>query len=383
MKLYYIANARMPTEKAHGIQVAKMCEAFVEERIDLTLVVPRRVTEPQSIEEYYGLRVPIKLVKLPVLDWYTGGRLGYFLSSFSFMVSYLIFLWKRKRKGEKFILYTVDMDNYSSSALTLLGIPLFSEMHGSKPPTLPQRMLFRRAKGIIPINKIIVAELQSHFPNSSAKYIVEPNGVDLSKFSTKHNKKDAREQLGLPVDVPIVLYAGRFFGWKGLEILPQAASITPLVRWQTVGGGQADFERLVKQSLPKNLFFAGSRPHSEMSLWFSAADALLVLGTARDVQSYRYTSPMKLFEYLATGRPIVASSTPAIHEIVSEKEVLFYLPDDAENLAQVVRYAVSNDEKLLPLTEAAMRQATRSSWSARAKRIVKFMGENTNSNIYA
>lgn len=382
MKLYYIANARMPTEKAHGIQIAKMCEAFVEEGIDLTLVVPRRVTEPQTIQEYYGLRVPVKLIKLPVLDWYTGGRLGYPLSSFSFTISYLIFLWKRKRSGEKFILYTVDMDNYSSSALTFLGLPLFSEMHGSKPQTILQRMLFKKVKGIIPINRIIVEELQNRFPNSPTKYLVEPNGVDLAKFSAKYDKRDARKKLELPQDIPVVLYAGRFFDWKGLEILPQTAFLTPHIRWQTVGGAQADFERLVKQSLPENLFFAGSRPHSEMPLWFAAADALLVLGTSRDIQSYRYTSPMKLFEYLATGRPIVASSTPAIREIVTEKEAIFYIPDNTADLARVVQYAVSQNEKLLPLTEAAMRQATRSSWRARAERIVGFITEHTNSNLH-
>ncbi len=362
----------MPIEKAHGIQIAKMCEAFIEAGVDVTLVVPRRATDERSVRDYYHLRVDVPLVRLPVLDWYRGGRLGYFLSSVSFMLSYLLYIGYKKVAGENFILYTVDTDNYSSSALVLLGLPLFSEMHGAKPSTIPQRTLFRRAHGIVAINKIIVKKLQETFPRSSARYIVEPNGVDLSVFAGI-DKRDARTRLGLPHDIPIVLYTGRFFGWKGLEILPHAAVLTPFMRWQMVGGTEEEFARVVKDPLPANFFLAGSRPHSEMPLWFAAADALIVLGTARDIQSYRYTSPMKLFEYLAAGRPIIASRTPAIQEIVSEEEVLFYEPDDVNDLARAAQYAVTHAEELRPHSEAAKRKAASSSWKVRAERIMCFI----------
>ncbi len=373
MKIYYIANARMPTEKAHGIQIAKMCEAFIEEGIDITLIAPRRGKSKESLREYYKLRVDVPIIHLPVIDWYTGGRFGYPISSLSFMISYFIFLLRKKMKGEKFILYTVDMDNYSSSALACFRVPLFSEMHGAKHSTLAQRILFKKVKGIIAINKIIVEELKQNFPNSSAKYIVEPNGVDLSHFEQKFTKKEAREKLGLPQDIPIVLYAGRFFAWKGLEILPEAASKTSHIRWQMVGGVKEDFVKLVEKPLPENMFFAGDRPHGEMSLWFTASDALLVLGTKRDIQSYRYTSPMKLFEYLAMGRSIVASSTPAIREIVNDKEVLFYEPDNTKDLARVVEYAVLSNESNKMRNSEAKKHGERCSWKARAKRIIEFI----------
>ncbi len=374
MKLYYIANARMPTDKAHGIQIAKMCEAFIEAGVDVTLVVPRRATDERSVRDYYHLRVDVPLVRLPALDWYRGGRLGYFLSSVSFMLSYLLYIGYKKVAGENFILYTVDTDNYSSSALALFPSPLFSEMHGAKLDTGAQRLLFSRVRGIIAINQIIVEELKETFPHASARYIVEPNGVDLSVFAGI-DKRDARTRLGLPHDIPIVLYTGRFFGWKGLEILPYAAALTPSMRWQMVGGTEEEFARVVKDPLPANFFLAGSRPHNEMPLWFAAADALVVLGTARDVQSYRYTSPMKLFEYLAAGRPIIASNTPAIREIVSEKEVLFYTPDDAHDLARIAKSAVTHGQELASRIEAATRLAVASSWRARAERIVRFIDE--------
>lgn len=372
MKIYYIANARMPTEKAHGIQIAKMCEAFIEAGIDLTLVVPRRATDPRSIREYYGLRIDVPMVRLPALNWYSKGHFGYVVSSVSFMCFYLFFLMGKKIQGERFVLYTVDMDTFSSSTLTFLSMPLFSEMHGAKSSTIGSRLLFKGVRGIIAINRIIIEELQHTFPSSQTRYLVEPNGVDIASFP-KTGKREARERLGLPLDIPTVLYSGRFLEWKGLEILPHAAKEIPLIRFQIVGGTEEEFKNLVKESLPENLFFAGSRPFNEMPLWCAAADALIVLGTKRDIQSYRYTSPMKLFEYFAAKRPIIASGTPALREIVSEKEVIFYEPDNAQDLARAVESATTRGEEFATHVEATTQRATASSWSTRAERIVRFI----------
>jgi glycosyltransferase involved in cell wall biosynthesis len=374
MKIYYVANARMPTEKAHGIQIAKMCEAFIEAGLDLTLVVPRRKTDPRSIREYYGLRVDIPTVYLPAINWYGKGPLGYRISSLSFMFAYVLFLIRKQMRGEHFVLYTVDMDTFSSSALTLLRAPLFSEMHGAKVSTISQRRLFKRARGVIAINKIIVEELRQAFPRSSTQYLIEPNGVDLLAFP-QTSKQEARERLGLPQDTHLVLYSGRFFEWKGLEILPRAAALTPSVRWQVVGGDKEEFGKLVTEPLPDNLYFAGSRPYTEIPLWCAAADALIVLGTKRDTQSYRYTSPMKLFEYFAAERPIIASDTPALREVVSEQEALFYKPDDPKDLAEVVQQVVTHPQELEPRIVAATQRAIASSWRARAERIMRFMQE--------
>ena len=381
MKIYYIANARMPTEKAHGIQIAKMCEAFIEEGIDLTLVVPTRATDARSLKDYYGLRVSVPLVRLPALDWYGRGRFRYALSSLSFMFSYVCFLAYKKMAGEHFVLYTVDIDTFSSSALTFLHRPLFSEMHTAKSATIAGRVLFKGIRGIIAINRIIVEELRRAFPHSRAQYMIEPNGVDLASFP-KTEKAEARTRLGLPIDIPIVLYSGRFFEWKGLEILPKAAAATPSIRWQIVGGDEEGFEKLVHEFLPANFFFAGSRPYNEMPLWYVAADALIVLGTKRDVQSYRYTSPMKLFECFAAERPIIASGTPALHEIASEKEVLFYEPDDAQDLARLASYAVTHHKELAPKIQAAGRMAAQYSWRSRAERIVRFIKETTSTRAH-
>lgn len=369
MKLYYVANARMPTEKAHGIQIAKMCEAFIEAGTDVELVVPRRGMR-QSLRDFYHLRVNVPIVRLNSIDVYNYGRVGYFLSSLSFMLGSLLFLWGRRLCGEHFMVYTVDLDNYSSSLLPLVGLPLFTEMHGGKPRSLAQRFLFRYVRGVFAINSLIIEEFKQKFTKSKPQYLSEPNGVDTELFASR-DKHEARMRLGLPLEATIALYTGRFFGWKGLEILPQAAAHMSTIDWYMVGGSREDFLKVTGlTTVPANMHFIGSQAQAEIPWWLAAADALIVLGTKRDQQSYFYTSPMKLFEYLLSQRPIVASDTPAIRQVVSEKEVFFYEPDNAENLALTLHTCVSNKDAVSEKVSAAYEKGKTHSWSARAKRIL-------------
>ena len=85
MKILYIANIRLPTEKAHGIQIMKMCEAFAGLGHEIELVVPWRFnwikTEPF---EYYGVKKNFKITKLPSLDTVWLGRIGFWVQSFTF-----------------------------------------------------------------------------------------------------------------------------------------------------------------------------------------------------------------------------------------------------------------------------------------------------------
>lgn len=371
MKIYYVANTYMPYEKAYGIQIAKMCEALIEEGADLTLVVPSRGPRG-ALQEFYGLRVAIPTIWLPTLDLVSYKRFGYACMAFLFSISYVLFLFYRWLRGERFVLYTIDADWFSSAALVLIPAPLFSEMHGAKRRNFATRFLLSHIRGVIAINRIIIDELKKMFPHSTAHYTAGPNGVDIAMFAPQ-DKSQARDKLGLPQETKIVLYSGRFYEWKGLEIIPRVAALTPEIRWQIVGDTREKFIDVVREPLPANMYFAGGQPYSEMPLWNAVADAVLVLGTKRDEQSYRWTSPMKLFEHMSAGRPIVASATPAIKEIVSEREAIFYEPDDVKDLANKVRQAVTGGEQIVLMVNEARHAANGLSWNNRAKHTIQFI----------
>jgi glycosyltransferase involved in cell wall biosynthesis len=368
MRLYYIANARMPSEKAHGIQIAKMCEAFIEQGVDVVLILPSRKNKVKSIKDFYGLRREVKTVMLFSFDWYDRGRVGYAVSTLSFMFSYLAYLSTHLRRGD--VVYTVDLDHFAYGAIPFLNAPYFSEMHGGKPTTSLHRNLFKKAAGIIATNDITKEQLKKEFSLPEERIIVEPNGVDFTAFSPL-DKQQARQKLSLPSDLKLALYVGRFFDWKGLEILPDAAKKLPSdITIGLVGGSAEEFSRVTERK-SEGLVFYGEKLYAQMPDWIAAADVLLVLGTKRDEQSWQYTSPMKVFEYMACKRPIVASKTPALQNILSNDECYFYEPDDAGALAEAIVKATESDDA--SRAEGAYEKVRQYSWELRAKRILGFI----------
>ncbi len=102
MKMYYVVNARLPNKKAYGIQIAKMCEAFIEAGVDFTLIIPRtRAARSSSTRDFYHLRVDIPTVTLPAPDWYDKGRIGYAISSLIFAKFLFYHFLYRRLRGER------------------------------------------------------------------------------------------------------------------------------------------------------------------------------------------------------------------------------------------------------------------------------------------
>src|SRR3989338_6424929 len=103
-KLIYIANARIPTEKAHGIQIMKMCESMGElevgdGKLEVELIVPRRLNPiKQDPFDYYGVKRNFKITKLPTLDFIALGlgRFGFFAETLIFLIAVRIYLLFRK-----------------------------------------------------------------------------------------------------------------------------------------------------------------------------------------------------------------------------------------------------------------------------------------------
>lgn len=379
MKIYYVVNARMPSDKAYGIQIAKMCEAFVEQGIELELIIPRTQHAQIPLKEFYNLRVDVPTSTFAGFDWYDRGRIGFALSSLTFMASVCLYLLRRERSA---LIYTIDMDSYSFAPLALLNAPVAAEMHSPKPTNIFTRLFFEKVKYIITTNPIIQDELVSVFALPLERFIVEPNGVDPCAFEAPA-KGEARKALGLSADAKIVLYVGRFYDWKGMSILQQTAFILEKkgILTYLVGGTQADFERRT-QSSSSSLHFGGLVAHQDITRWCSAADVLLILGTRANEFSYRYTAPMKLFEYLASGRPVVAADTPALRSLISEHEVKFYTPDDPADLVRAISSVFSDSERAGQARVKGLQKAREHVWAKRAERILAFCSPEVENVAY-
>lgn len=374
MKIYYIANARMPNEKAHGIQLAKMCEAFVEEGADIELIVPKRKNlNPQSLRNFYGLRKEIPITYLPIVE-FGATPLGFYLSALTFGVSYFFYMLVNKIRGHGGFVYTIDLDNFSFVFIPLLGMPYAMEVHDAKKWSVWYWFFFRFARAVFPNNSAVGEKLKQVFHISDARVSPQPNGIDIEFFSSAPSRNEARQTLNVPQEEKIVLYSGSFLHWKGLGILLHAARLLPRVQFYLLGGTKEELrEASGEKDIPDNVVVAGRQKYTAMPLWLSAADILTVIGTKSNEYSYLHTSPMKLFEYMATHIPIVLSRTQANQEIVSDREVLFYEPDNAEDFAKKIQYAIDHPAEMKKKSESAFQKSREYTWEKRAKNILNLL----------
>jgi len=381
MKLYYIANLRLPTEKAHGIQIMKMSQAFVNQGLKLTLVVPKRFNQKikQDPFEFYDLKKEFKITRLFCLDLMglekIFGKIAFLIQSFSFAFVVLIYCLLKSKKDE--VLYIRHL--FSVWLLSLFGFRVYYEIHA-----LPKNMIFgprfyKRLAGIIVITKNIKKTLIKKGIDND-KILVAPDGVDLSDFMLDLTKSECRRKLNLPQDKKIILYTGHLFKWKGASVLAEAAkkiSLDCLVVF--VGGTTEDIVKFKeKYSHLSNILIAGWHPYKEIPCWLKAADVLVLPNSGKTEISRYWTSPMKMFEYMTSQRPIVASDLPSMREVLNKKNAVLIKPDSSQRLAQSIDFVLKNPDFSHKLAEQAYIDIRLYTWDLRVKRIIEFISKRLN-----
>lgn len=365
MKILYIANARMPTEKAHGIQIMKTCEAFAELGHEVELILPWRSNPiKEDIFEYYNIRKNFKIKRIPSLDLIWTGKIGFWIQSFTFaeMASWCAFL----RKTD--IIYS--RDELPLFNLSFLKKNIFWETHTGRYNFFVKHLL-KRCAGVISITE----GLKNFYIKKGVdpkKIIVAPDAVDIVDFSKNYIQTDVRKKLGLPIDKKIILYAGRLDGWKGAETALEASKLLPAEIQLVVIGGEAKQTARFQKEHP-SVIFLGFRPYRELAENLAAADVLLLPNTGKNEISARFTSPLKLFAYMASKKPIIASDLPSIREILGEENAYLVAPDDVISLAEAIKNTLNQKELSESKAGNAFKDVQKYTWRARAEKIINFI----------
>jgi len=369
MKFFYIANVRIPTEKAHGLAIMKMCEAFAKENINIVLVVPRRLNNlKENPFDYYGVGKVFNIKKIPVLDlipWF--GKLGFLIEAISF--AKISFLYSIFNKAD--IYY--GRDELTLSLLSLFKKNVAWESHTAK-NSFWVRILLKRCKKLV----VISNGLKEYYMSLGVpieKILVAPSGVDVKSFSLDISKEESREKVGLPQNKTIILYTGHLYSWKGVDTLAEASSnFDDNTIFIFVGGTDKDVLNFKNNYKNKNnILVLGQKRNSEIPYYLKSANLLVLPNSGKEDISRKYTSPMKLFEYMASGIPIVTSNLPSIREIVDESMVYFFEPDNAEDLSKTIKRALLETEGSIEMTNNAYNLISNYSWENRAKNILEFI----------
>lgn len=356
----YIANVRFPTEKAHGIQIAKTCEALLQRGVTLELWVPKRHTPiTDTPETYYGLSRDIPTRRFGTLDTVRFGRLGFILQSLTFAYS-----CARALRGNTEPIYCRD-EIVLWTLSYISNVPFIWESHDGSWNIFARRAA-HCAKALVVVTEGAKALYLSRGIPAEKVHVIR-NGIDLVAFQRAETKEVARARLGLSADARIALYVGRLDGWKGTKTLFEAADVLSKEIQTVIIGGEAQQVKNLSRDYP-SVRFLGYRPYAELASNLAAADVLVLPNTAQSGISFDLTSPLKLMGYMAAGRPIVASDIPSVRELVDETSAYLVKPDDAKALAQGIQLAFSSEDAVVKAAEAR-RRAEALDWSVRAERI--------------
>jgi glycosyltransferase involved in cell wall biosynthesis len=376
-KLFLLFHGRFPSEKAAALFAGKSAEAFADEGYKVAVLVPDRSDrEMEDPFKYYSLKDNFDVMYLSVIDFFKYKKLFFW----TFLISYISFSFSScmhvaKNSGKDDIIYSNEI--LPLFLISFIRKNCFYEMHDF--PESKVRlfgMFLRRMKWILIHNHWKMEMTKNLFPMiDQEKFLYEQNAVDIRAFDLDISKEEARKKLSLPLDRKIAVYTGHLYGWKGAYVLGEAAQkLSDEFLVVFVGGTSRDVEEFKNRfGNEKRIDIVGFRHHEEIPLWQKAADVLVLPNTAKQKISAYYTSPMKLYEYMASSRPVVASDIPSIREIVNESSAVLVEPDNPEALAYAIESTLMAPKISEELARSAYASVLEHTWDKRAKRIIDFM----------
>lgn len=266
-----------------------------------------------------------------------------------------------------------------------LGIPTVFEIH--RPfATWMGRKLAHRIFTSPKITSVTISEslrahcIRTYGITDRTKIITKHDGVKLDKFSQLPDKDALRDELSLDKGKYIICYTGNLYKRRGIDLMLNAATNLPEgAMLLIVGGSEEHIEE--KQSLSKklgctNVRFEGYKPNSEIPKYLKAADVLAMpyeLG-AEDVKGSEigdFMSPLKMFEYMASGTPIVASDLNVIKEVLfHESNAVLFEAGSQKSFEKSIKFVFENGEKANEIADRALSDVEDYTWEKRAASII-------------
>lgn len=230
--------------------------------------------------------------------------------------------------------------------------------------------VYRHVDGLFALTGLLIEDIRKAY-DLSTPCVVLPDAVDIE--AAEQARPYARTS-----DRPRLLYLGSLHPWKGVDIALKAMAHVD-AELCIVGGTQqriTELKALADQlALSNRIEFVGPVPPCERYRHIKSADICL-LPLRPVVIGSRYTSPLKLFEYMASKVPIVISDLPSIREVVtSGQEVVGVKPGDVQSLADGINRLLSDSQLQEDLVKRAFQKVQSYSWQSRARRMVDFINQ--------
>lgn len=237
------------------------------------------------------------------------------------------------------------------------------------------RLSFGAATTLICVSEAAKRHFISKWNVAPEKIVVVPNGVDTAAFDPRESAHQLRDRLGLNSE-PVIMFVGGFQPWHGLEQLVEAfaavARKRPAARLILVGDGPARpavEQQIGQMGLAKSVCITGYVAHEAIPDWLAMADVVVAPYPA--LPEELWFSPLKLFEYMAAGKAIVASQAGQIAEVIQHgHNGLLVRPGNISQLAEATLDLLDDPGQRMRLGQNARQQAVEQhSWAAYTRRL--------------
>ena len=313
MRILYFADIRFPLERANGIQTMETCHALAERGHDVRLVVKPDTHSPaRDPFAFYGVeRTPSLIIERANAPAGAG---------IMQRVAYMSFAFGRAfGKDRAHVIMTRDL-GVASGLLRIpraMRAPLVYESHGYAPDVaraLPDLVATASAPGASKLKRLATRE--ANVWRGADGYVTITAGLAdelTQRFGARERIAVIPDGMRMPAALTgapagrLVAYAGHLYAWKGVDVLLHAVALIPDAHALIVGGHEKepDIGRLRALAsdlgLSSRVTFTGQVEPSGVAAHLAAASVLVLPNTASAI-STRFTSPLKLFEYMAAGR---------------------------------------------------------------------------------
>jgi glycosyltransferase involved in cell wall biosynthesis len=381
MKILYISQSVIPSKSANSIHVMKMCAALSKlgNQVDLFCWNNHRFIE-KDIEnnfKFYSVAQNFKILRLKVSDVWILREI--------MTVLYIIYKIFTKKYD---LVYS--RSTQISWFLSIFGIKTILEIHS--PPSTKTNFLFKRIlkkgklKFLILINHALKKHiLENYKVHKYLEMIIMPDAADDKKINNIKNKLNQNFE----IKKNSIGYLGHLYQGRGVELIIKLAKEFPKNNFYIVGGTMQHIQ-VWKKSLNlnlKNIFFMGFQNQKNCDFLRHKFDYLIApyrnkvyvhgavsetSGNKSKLETSRWMSPLKLFEYMEAKKPIITTNLPSIKEIfTNEEDAILCDPNNFEQWKNAI-FRLNKDANLRRKisTNAYKKFIKNFTWNLRAKNLL-------------
>lgn len=365
-KIVYVSNANIPSESASSVHVMKMCEAFAQNDVDITLIIPNHFNKEKykdtDVFDFYGIKVPFKIKRVNFIQKNVKG-----IREIIYTIVAVLYTKLVKRPD---IMMTRKI--MAARIAVMLHLPYILELHSATEPThysLEKTLKSRYMRKLVVISEGLKKHIIEKYQLDEAEILVLPDAVDLSAYE----KLDT--SLQLDGDKLKLAYVGSLYPGKGIETIVRLAAIDKKNQYHVYGGrGPLEKWQSLAQEIDSDVKFMGQIENAKVAQTLMQYDVLL-MPYSNKVEVYgedltNYMSPLKMFEYMASGRVILSSDLPVIREILTDgKEAVLIEPDNIDAWKKAVESIANKPVWAEELARAAKAKSLNYTWKKRALRV--------------